>query len=314
MARHAGVSDAVVTYTLNGAAPVAAETARRVRESIRLLGYTPNATARALRMGSSRLIGVIVPDTTNVFIADLCLGVERAARARGYDVLTMNSDGDHDRIEEHVRALASRQVDGVLLALVVDERDASVLESTGMAWAVLNPIGAVPGARGVGVELADGAETATEHLLGHGYRRIGFLGATHDRRFDGWLATLTAAGLEPGPVVDCDFTRADAYRAGVELAARRDELEAVFISTDMTAAAALRAIHEHGVRVPDDLAIVSFDGSAEGEYAWPSLTTVRQPIDELAAQALDHLLDGPAGSGTATSLRGELIIRASCGC
>lgn len=314
VARMAGVSDPVVTYTLNGAAPVAPETAARVLEAIRVLGYTPNASARALRMGSSKLIGIIVPDANNLLTADLCRAVERAARVEGYDVLTMNSDGDHERIEELVGALSSRQVDGVLLALSVNERDAVVLDRSGLAWAVLNPISAVPGGRGVGIELADGARLATEHLLWHGYRRIGFVGPRADARHAGWREAMSAAGIEPGPVFECGFTRESGYLAGGRLAARSDALDAVFVCTDMIANAALRALHESGVRVPADLALVSFDGSAEGEYTWPALTTIRQPVDELAARALDHLLGRSPVPGEIAPIRGDLVIRASCGC
>ena len=315
VARHAGVSDAVVTYTLNGTAPVAPETAARVRESIRTLGYVPNASARSLRTGSSELIGVIVPDASNLFISDLCRSVEKAARVAGYDVLIMNSDGDSDRVQKLARQLASRQVDGILLALVVDKQHVALLNTLGMPWAVLNPTEHVPGARGVGVHLADAARLATQHLLWHGYRRIGFVGPTHDLRFTGWSECLREAALEPGPVMQCGFTREDGYRAGAALATRHAELDAVFISSDMIANAALRGVHEHGLSVPDDLAIVSFDGSVEAEYSWPPLTTVKQPVDELAAQALDHLLGiHSAGEATPAPLRGELVIRASCGC
>lgn len=315
VARLAGVSDAVVTYTLNGAAPVAVGTAARVRDAIRVLGYTPNASARALRMGTSKLLGVIVPDATNLFTADLCRAVDRAARAEGYDVLTMYSGGDHARIGELVQVLASRQVDGVLLALVVDEQDVTVLDASGLVWAVLNPTEAVPGARGVGVDLEEGARIATEHLLWHGYRSVGFVGPSKDARIVGWRAALEAAGVEPGPIFECDFTREEGYRAGIEVAARSHELDAVFIGSDMIANAALRAIHEGGLDVPGDLAIVSFDGSAEAEYSWPALTTVYQPIGALAVRALDHLLGRqPQQPGTIALLRGELVIRSSCGC
>ena len=316
VAQHAGVSEAVVSYTLSGAAPVAAGTAARVRAAIRELGYIPNASARALRMGSSKLIGVIVPDASNLFTFDLCRAVETVARRSGYDVLTMNSDGDHDRIRELVQTLASRSVDGILLSLVVTQEDVEVLAESGLRWAVLNPTTAVPGARGVGVELADGARLATKHLVQHGYRRIGFVGLPEDPRFEGWSRALQEAELERGPVFRSGFDRLEGYRAGRELARRHREADAVFISSDTIAHACLRALHEGGIDIPRQIAIVAFDGTAVAEYAWPALTTLKQPLDELATRALQQLLKDPtAEPGPAlAALHGELIIRASCGC
>lgn len=312
VARHAGVSDAVVTYTLNGKAPVAPATAARVRESVRVLGYTPNAAARALKMGSSRLIGIIVPDTTNPFWSELCQQVEHVAAREGYAVLVVNSHDDDKQAIALANSLASRQVDGFLVASIVHPNEVTVFDALGIRWATLNNPHPIPGAMGVGVDLEQGARDATRHLVEHGYRRIAFVGSTRDARYDGWMAELASAGLEPGLVFPADFERRSGYLAGRNLAAASAQVDAVFVSSDQLAIGAMRALHEAGVDIPGDIAVVSFDGTEDAEYAWPALTTLAQPTPELAEQAVLRLLG--VGVIPDERPRGELIIRRSCGC
>jgi LacI family transcriptional regulator len=314
VARYAGVSDAVVSYTLNGGAPVAPATADRVRQAVRLLGYTPNASARALKLGSSNMIGVIVPDSTNPFWAELCRSVEAVARDKGYAVLVLNGYDSNALRLEYLQTLASRQVDGVLLTGEIDELDVDRFNATGVPWAMLNQPTTIEGALGVGVDLTAGARDATSHLIGHGYKRIAFIGEVTDPRYAGWLASLAEAGLGPGPVFDVPFTRAGGYASGQALAAAHDAVDAVFVSSDMLGSAVLRALHEAELAIPGDIAVVSFDGSPESEFSWPSLTTVRQPVQELAAKAVAQLLHREQPTEDEHLLKGTLILRQSCGC
>ncbi len=316
VARLAGVSDAVVSYTLNGGPPVAAATAERVREAVRLLGYTPNASARALKLGSARLIAVIVPDSSNPFFAALCQAVEDAARREGYAVLVVNSEDDPSRTLSYLQSLASRQVDGVLVASVVDESQIAAFNASGVRWAMLNRSASMPDTVSVGVDLIEGARVATEHLVGHGYQRIAFIGQARpdDHRYTGWRSALRAAGLDSGPAIFSPFTREGGYAAGRELIALRNRPDAVFVSSDMMAMGVLRALHEAGLTIPGDIAIVSFDGSPESEYSWPPLTSLRQPVAAMGADAVAQLIHPEPGSLSHHRFEGELVIRGSCGC
>ena len=316
VARLAGVSDAVVSYTLNGGPPVAAATAERVREAVRLLGYTPNASARALKLGSARLIAVIVPDSSNPFFAALCQAVEDAARREGYAVLVVNSEDDPSRTLSYLQSLASRQVDGVLIASMVDESQVAAFNASGVRWAMLNRSASMADTLSVGVDLIEGARVATEHLVGHGYQRIAFIGQARpdDHRYQGWRSCLQAAGLEPGPAIFSPFTREGGYAAGRELVALRNRPDAVFVSSDMMAMGVLRALHEAGLTIPGDIAIVSFDGSPESEYSWPPLTSLRQPVAAMGADAVAQLIHADPGSLSHHRFEGELVIRGSCGC
>ncbi|MBT8162176.1 MULTISPECIES: LacI family DNA-binding transcriptional regulator [Arthrobacter] len=321
VARHAGVSTAVVSYVVNGGPKkVAPATEAKVRDAIRVLGYRPNATARALKMGSNRTLGLVIPDSSNPFWALLGHAVEGAAARRGYALLLTNSDNELDTEMRHIRNFAARQVDGVVLASVVFEPDLVELEGAEIRPVLLNHSAVAPGFNSVGVDLEAGARLAVEHLIGHGHTRIGLaMGITADNNADGreagWRKALEAAGLPEGPLARDVFDRAGGYAAGQRLLAEPERPTAIFASSDMQAIGLLRAIREAGLSVPEDIAVASFDGSIEAEYSWPALTTVEQPVWEMAEAAVSALVgetrnEAPQHRIFPTQLR----VRQSCGC
>ncbi|MBT1001344.1 LacI family transcriptional regulator [Paenarthrobacter sp. DKR-5] len=321
VARYAGVSTAVVSYVVNaGPKRVAPATEARVLEAIRLLDYRPNAAARALKMGTSEMLGLIVPENSNPYFAQLAHAVEEAADRRGYVLLLANSDGTLTKERRHLRNLAARRVDGVLLASVVFDPDLSDLGSADIPAVLLNQWRPAAGISTVGVDLRAGGRIAVEHLVRHGHRNIGLVMGTtvaneEDPREKGWLDALGAAGLQEGPLLHVPFAREGGYAAGKRLVAGAQRPTAVFVSSDIQAVGVMRALHEAGVRVPEDLALVSFDGSPDAEYTWPALTSVQLPLAAMAAAAVDALV----GADRAQPPRHhefpvELIVRRSCGC
>jgi LacI family transcriptional regulator len=321
VARYAGVSTAVVSYVVNGGPKkVAPATEAKVQDAIRVLGYRPNAAARALKLGSSETLGLIVPDNSNPFFSLFAHAVEDAAAALGYALVLSNSDGNLAKERRNIRNLAARQVDGVLLASVLFEPDLEVLETAGIPSVLLNQERDAPGFNSIGVDLAAGARMAVEHLIGHGHRNIGLAIGTNvsnelDGREVGWLNALREAGLPEGPTARSEFDRPGGYAAGKRLLASGNRPTAIFASSDMQGIGILRAIHEAGLTVPGDIALVSFDGSIESEYSWPALTTVAQPVRAMAESAVRSLV----GEGRGRELQHrifptELIIRQSCGC
>ncbi|MEV7607198.1 LacI family DNA-binding transcriptional regulator [Paenarthrobacter sp. NPDC089322] len=321
VARYAGVSTAVVSYVVNGGPKnVAPATEAKVRDAIRVLGYRPNAAARALKLGSSETIGVVVPDNTNPFFSLLAHAVEEAAADLGYGMVLANSDGSLAKERQNIRNLAARQVDGVLLASCVFEPDLSDLDAADLPSVLLNHTSDVPKFSSVGVNLEAGGRAAVEHLIGHGHTNIGLaIGVTTGNELDGrevgWLAALREAGLPEGPVLRSEFSRPGGYSVGKRFLASTNRPTAIFASNDMQAIGILRAIHEAGLHVPQDIALVSFDGSIDAEYSWPALTTVSQPVKEMAEAAVRALVgDGRTEEPKHQILPTELIVRQSCGC
>ncbi|WP_022886231.1 substrate-binding domain-containing protein [Glaciibacter superstes] len=313
VARRAGVSPAVVTYTLNGSGPVSAKTAQRVKDAVEELGYRPNLTARALKMGSTRTLAVIVPDGTNPFFNELAQAVELEARRNGYALYMTTSPSNDPATLQHFLEFANRQVDGVLIVPGEGITDAEELNRIGMPWVLLDA--SAPFSRSISVDLYAGAFAAVQHLIEHGYDEIGFVGTAspEDLRFRGWQSACRAAGLEPRIAIESSYTPHGGRAAADRLVAGERRPRAVFVASDTIAIGVLKRLHEVDIAVPDEIAIVSFDGSRDAEYAWPGLTTLAQPITHMAQEAVRLVLrtgDEPAGHQL---FEGSLILRESCG-
>ncbi|MGW5190767.1 LacI family DNA-binding transcriptional regulator [Kribbella sp. NPDC004138] len=309
VAEYARVSTAVVSYVVNeGPRKVAPETRARVLDAIRALGYRPNATARALRMGTTRTFGLITPDGGNPLFAELAKAIDREAAARGYVVLQTSADGDPLTERAKIAELLTRQVSGLLL--VAPTADPS-LDDVEVPVIAINRV--LPTVSSVRPAYREGARLGVEHLISHGHRRIGLVigGAGHPERELGWRDALEAAGLAEGPIARATFSREGGYRAAQTLL--ESQPTAIFASSDLQAIGVLRALHEAGVDVPGDVAVAAFDGTPETEYTWPPLTVVRQPVEQLAREAVRRLIEGEE-SVDALTVATELILRRSCGC
>lgn len=321
VARLAGVSTAVVSYVVNdGPRPVAAATAARVRAAMAQLGYLPNASARALRRGTTDTLGLVIADSINPYFVEYTAELVRAAAGLGKRILIGDTFQDERAELAIIDDLVSRQVDGLLFASAFARFDRSrVFQSAAIPTVLIDCPGPVPGRRTVGSDAGGAAEMLVDHLLGHGRRRIGMIigdggFGDPDPRERGWRRALRAAGLPDGALVRVPWSREGGYTGAASLLAQDPQLDAVFASNDQQAIGLLRALHERGVRVPDDVAVVSFDGTKEAEFSWPALTVARQPLPLLARAAIE-LLDVPeSAQGVHRQFTTELVCRNSCGC
>ncbi|QMU96669.1 LacI family transcriptional regulator [Microbacterium esteraromaticum] len=316
VARYAGVSTAVVSYVLNdGPKAVAPLTRERVLDAVRVLGYRPNAAARALSMGSADMFGLLVHDNRSPFFAELCHALDQASADNGRSLLIVNSDREQVPTAEQIRDLVSRQIGGLIIADVLTAREQSLVEALGIPTVVIGQFGETDGLHSVGVDFALGAREATAHLVGHGYRDVAFVGsaARYDERERGWRDALTAAGLPLGPLIHVPFTYQGGHDAAMQLIQSGRLPRAVLAASDQIAIGMLAAFGRHGVRVPDDVAIVSFDGTVSADFVWPRLTTAAQPLEAMADAAVRTLLDAGDERGH-RAFTTQLRIRESCGC
>lgn len=321
VAKRAGVSPAVVSYVLNpGTRPVAAATRERVLAAVNELGYRPNAVAQALRSGPTQSIGLLVPDLTNPFFAEVAREVEAIAFEHGYVLLVGSTGGEADREVKYIHSFVDRQVDALIL---VTSQALSVLETTAALGTPAVTLDRVPEGSPVSSVTADnvgGAHSAVAHLLDLGHTRIGMLGGPEglhvaDDRVRGWRDALHAAGVRSvkGDLMRSTFTRAGGEGAARDLLRRRD-LTAVFASSDVQAVGLLAGCAAMGIDVPNDLSVVAFDGTELARFASPPLTTVQQPIRELAETAMRLVLariDDPNSSPPSRVLPTKLVVRAS---
>ena len=309
----------MVSYVLNeGPRPVAPATAERVREAVRQLDYRPNRAARALRLGSTGMVGLILPSVSNPFFAAFSEAVQADAHRRGLAVITASSDGERDHEVELVESLPRHGIDGLVVATVLHPTSGVVLPDPGVPAVVVNSPFPVPGLRALGPDATQGARLGVEHLLHvHGHRSValvtGEAGVLRPgTRELGWHQAHTAAGADPGPLVRVPFDRPGGQRAAEQLLALPDRPTAVFASSDAQAFGLLHGLTSAGVRVPADVAVVGFDGTDDGAYAAPPLTSARQPVAAMAAAALDALRQPPASAHQLFAL--DLVVRESCGC
>ncbi len=321
VARYARVSSAVVSYVVNdGPKKVAPETAARVRDAIDVLGYRPNISARALKRGTTEMLGLLIPDISNLFFAEYAHEIELAAAREGYALVMATSGGDKTTEARLANDLEARRVDGLLISTVFSRWEIAALRHPTPPTVLFDCQYQAAGYATIGPHARQGTRQVVEHLIDvHGHRSIALLmGESTEEAFPsnrekGWLDALSAAGLPPGPIKRGPFTHEEGYELGKELLAGSSPPTAILASSDRLAVGALRAIREHDLTVPGDLALVSFDGTSEAEYCWPPLTTARQPVREMATAAVQAILDPDRAPGLQL-FDMEIVIRQSCGC
>jgi len=320
VARLAGVSSAVVSYVVNsGPRNVAPETRERVLQAIEELGYRPNASARALKRGVSETIGLVISDITNPYFSEYSHAIEEAAAERGLSVIFTNSALAVGPEREVISKMILRGVDGVLLASVLDDPDLDVARAAGIPVVLLDRARPVVGHASVGSNFREASRIGVEHLIAHGHRRIGMVtgftgGATTADREEGWRDALAQAGLEPGPIIRTHFTREGGFDAGTRMLQTELIPTAVYVLSDQQSIGYLNAMHQAGLQLPGDMAVLSFDGTTESKFSWPPLTVMRQPVREMAHAAVELLGKREPGAHVHHSFDSQLVVRRSCGC
>lgn len=317
VARTAKVSPGVVSYVLNGGPrPVSAAARKRVLDAVEALGYRPDGLARSLKVGRTKTLGLVVPDASNPFFAELALAIEDAAYARGYAVMMCNSADDVDREYTYITSLAERRIDGLVLVSAITGQDLTAVTSLQIPVVALDrspddsPVSTIRAAN------HDGASLGTHHLISHGHLTVAFVAgpdaSVSDARRLGWKQALKESGATPGLEIASPFTYAGGRDAAEQLIAH-GRVPAVLASSDVQALGLISGLISAGLSVPDDVAVVSIDGTTAGVYSTPALTTIAQPIREMGEAAVFHLIDNP-GETIHRVISNDLVIRGSCGC
>jgi len=320
VARLAGVSDAVVSYVLNGGPrPVAEATRARVLAAVAELRYRPNASARALRLARTNVLGLLIADITNPYFSEFALRVQDRAYARGYGLMIANNGEDGDKATGELRNMLGGEVDGIAVYGVRTPETLKTIVSAGMKVVLLDWHITDPNVPSVGIDDYGATRQAVEHLVSHGHREVGMIAGRDDlsRRQQAWSDTM-AAYCTPDRMVTLkavgDFSREGGFLAALDLLQQRNPPRAIFVSSDVQAFGALRAIQHLGLRIPEDVAIVSFDGTEASAFACPSLTVIQLPLDEIAKHCVDRLTGLGSDGSMRTIVPHKLVIRESCGC
>jgi LacI family transcriptional regulator len=319
VARRAGVSIATVSRVLRRSAPVQDHTRRRVEDAVDELGFVPSRLGVSLAERRHAANGVVFPDLSGPYFAEVVLGYEEVTSRLGRSVLILSTREQAD-VEATVRDLASR-VDGLAVFDGTVGEDAVRSIAAGGLPVVLLARRDVDGADSVAAENILSAERLTEHLLGHGHRRLAFLGDPGhsfdvQERWAGVCAVLRRHGLARADPIPCASGEPSARAAAAALLRSSDRPDAIVCGNDERALATLLAAEDLGLRVPDDVAVTGWDDIMAARHARPALTTVRQPMRELgawAARALDERIRGLRTAAVNELLPTRLVVRASCG-
>ncbi|MFD4958238.1 LacI family DNA-binding transcriptional regulator [Microbacterium sp. NPDC058389] len=320
VAQAAGVSPAVVSYVLNGGPrPVSADARRRVEAAIAELGYRPNKIAQALRGTRTHSIAMLMPDHLNPHFAELAQAMEDEAQRRGYVLIIGTAANDVEREQSYLRSFLDRQVDGVVLISAAADPDVHEIEAAGIPLVLLDRAAVGATHSSVVTDNRAAAALGVRHLQEHGRSRLRFLSGPAElepvrERDQGWHETTGDRGDDS--VWRSAFSREAGYRAvQAAIAASGVDFDGLFTASDAQAIGALRALREAGARVPDDVALVSLDGSEAGLYTLPALTSVVQDVHRLAAEAVEILVArADASAPTHLVLEPSLRILQSCGC
>jgi DNA-binding LacI/PurR family transcriptional regulator len=324
IAREAGVSVPTASKVVNGREDVAPETRRRVSEALERLGYVRRPRFDAVR--SNGLVDVVVHSLATSWSGAVLHGVEEAAHEAGFEIvvsagLTRVRGGRPER--GWFDRLCARGTSGVLFNLAeLSPTQYTWLEQHRIPYVMIDPaVDPPPGVPSVGASNWAGGVSATEHLLALGHQRIAAIGGFRRKvcssaRIAGYRSALAAAGVRVRTeyIRYGNFSPDLGYLRTLELLDLPEPPTAVFVCSDPMALGAFRALAERGVRVPDDISVVGFDDLPEAGWANPGLTTVRQPLSEMAATAvrtLIRMMDGEVPESTRTELSTRLVERAS---
>jgi DNA-binding LacI/PurR family transcriptional regulator len=305
----AGVSIKTVSNVINDYPHIRPATREKVEAAIAQLGYTPNLTARNLRSGRTGAIALAVPDLSLAYFAELAAEVIREAEAAGVVVLVEQTGADRTRELELLRSPRLKLTDGLIFSpLGMGQEDADALDVPFPMVLLGERIFDGPTDH-VTMRNVDAARAATEYLIAQGRRRIAVVGAHEGEligsaalRLRGYREALEAAGIPYDDSLIGYTTlwhRANGARSMRELLAAGVEFDAVFGLNDTLALGAMRVLQEAGRRVPEDVAVLGFDGLDEAEYSIPSLTTVDPGREWIARTAVSTLLERIAGDADA---------------
>ncbi|ATM87435.1 LacI family transcriptional regulator [Yersinia frederiksenii] len=320
VAREAGTSVAVVSYVINnGPRPVAEATKQRVLDAIKKTGYRPNGIARALASGTTRTYGLVVPNISNPFISSMAHALQREAFTTGQVLLLGDAGDSRQREFELINNLLHRQVDGLLYTSVDRHPYIELIQASGTPFVMLDSVDPSQQVCAIRVDERGAAFQATQHLIEHGHRDIAIICGPLDMlntqdRVNGWRDALLQAGLivRDEWIFSTPYTRPGGYQAAQQMLKGRLP-QAVFATNELQAFGCLRAMAEHYLTAPKDLALICFNGTIESEFNVPSLSTVRQPVDVMAKTAIE-MLKNWTGEPTIREFNFSLQIGESCGC
>jgi LacI family transcriptional regulator len=325
-----GVSEATVSLVVNDHPRISAQTKARVWQCIQELGYRPDPIGRALVMGRSSFLGLIVPDTSNPFFADIFRGAEDAARERGYQILLNNGSNQLDVEEQRIEELLELKIGGLIAGpAFTNPRQVrrtvwQRLHNQGFPVVLLNREMQAPLFHQISPDNAQGVRLSAELLAGLGHTRVAYISGIPQvlpvrQRLAAYQECAARLGFDraAGLIDASPFTALGGYEACRRLWRRlRRKPTAIMALTDTVATGVLKYLSSEGVRVPEDVSLMGFDGTPQSEFSLIGISTVEIPRYEMGRRAVDlvdRAIANPGGEPESVVLPVHLVVRESTG-
>ena len=313
VALHAQVSVTTVSHVVNQTRFVSEQARGRVQAAIDALKFVPSALARSLRNNCTKTIGMMIPNCSNPYFAEIVRGIEDTAFEAGFNVILCNSDDSPNKQAQYIRVLHEKQVDGlIVLTSGGDDELVGLLRAVDVPKVLVDREVDELAVDLVEVNHEVGGHLAMQHLLQLGHRRVACITgpltlSSALQRLQGARRALREAGVSPAPAYEAtaDFTSEGGHAAMQRLLLLPVAPSAVFACNDLMAIGAICAAAAAGLRIPQDLSVIGFDDIALAAFSSPPLTTVSQPKHQLGALAARLLLDRIAKPGR--KLRREIL-------
>ncbi|MGG1629928.1 catabolite control protein A [Rossellomorea sp. NRS-1567] len=295
VAREANVSMATVSRVVNGNPNVKPATRKKVLEVIDRLGYRPNAVARGLASKKTTTVGVIIPDISNIFYAELARGIEDIATMYKYNIILSNSDQNVEKELHLLNTMLGKQVDGILfLGGHISEEHVQEFERSPVPIVLAGAVEETNKVPSVNIDYKAASYDAVSELLEKGHKRIGFVsGPFHDTinmkfKLEGYREALAKAGVEYSDdlVVEGEYTYDSGLEAWQKFSELGDKPTAIFVGNDETALGVVHGAQDQNVSIPDEVEVISFDNTRLALMVRPQLTSVVQPLYDIGAVAM----------------------------
>ncbi len=298
VAKKAGVSISTVSRVINDSKPVTNEVKQRVLDVIKETGYVPNPLARSLVTKKSQLIGVIVPEVTDTFAAEVLNGIEEISKMYDYDILLANTYSEKDLEVKNINLLRAKQVEGiVMISWDIDKDVVGLLEDSGIPAVYISKTTRDFDIYNVSINNNSAVKDMTNFLLDRGHKKIVLLNTTFqtnlaDERLTGYRDAIVGGGLKvnEGFIKSCGPTFDDGYMAVKEMLESKVDVDAIFATSDEVAIGAINACFDLGYKVPEDISVVGFYDIEFSKMCRPKLTTVKQPLYDMGAVAIRMII------------------------
>jgi LacI family transcriptional regulator len=295
VAREAGVSMATVSRVVNNNPNVKPQTRKKVFEAIERLGYRPNAVARGLASKKTTTVGVVIPDISNTIFSELARGIEDIANMYHYNIILCNADKKKDKEIRVINTLLEKQVDGLLfMGGAVTDEHLQAFKSSSVPIVLCATTDVNKAIASVDIDHEQAAFDAVNHLIEKGHRSIAMISGTLQdpangfARYQGYKKALEAAGI----TIREDYVRVGNYKyeSGLEVTKHflglNERPTAIFAATDEMAIGAIHTLQDHGLRVPEDISVISVDNIRMASMVRPQLTTVAMPMYDIGAVSM----------------------------